>query len=290
MAEAGEESRWTAYTWYELGRLHVQRGRIAAARETLEQARDRYRTLAERTGEAEDGLGEALPLYALGYIAVEYGRTREAESYFERAIEIFERAGDARANDLVHLLGLVALDRGDVETAEKQFLRSAAHSEAIGDRRYLGEDRLQLALIDHLSESLESADEGYRCAATHLEAVGHQQVLIVCLSMHAALMAKQGRVEEARARIEAACRLLDLPEGSPVRVSCEACGAVVSVAEARAQEEPRCRTDGIEAARAVLQSLHAPREDGDEDGTAWISSSHMVRQAAGLLERMLGEE
>jgi DNA-binding winged helix-turn-helix (wHTH) protein/predicted ATPase/tetratricopeptide (TPR) repeat protein len=286
VADEDADLSWAAFLLYDLGRLRVQRGNIVAALQALEQARDRFGSLTSDDPEA--GLGEALPLYALGYIALEYGRTREAETYFQRAIDLFERAEDARANDLVHLLGLVALDRGDFSAAEKQFLQSAAHSEATGDRRYLGEDRLQLALIDHLCGSLETASEGYRCAAAHLEAVGHQQVLLLCWSMHAALMAKQGLLDQATARLEEASAFLKLPEGSAVRVACEASAAVLKVEKARANADLQIRAEQLKAAEGLLQRLGAPREQGDEDNTAWVSSSHMVRQATRLLERALG--
>ena len=79
--------------------------------------------------------GRAASLNSLGVIYLELNRTEEALKYFEEALELSERSGNAgRTGRLLNNIALIQIDRGEYQQALKNLRQSLQIKQELGDQ------------------------------------------------------------------------------------------------------------------------------------------------------------
>jgi putative nucleotidyltransferase with HDIG domain len=121
-----------------LARVQQNLGTIASIRGKLDVARGRYALSLDGYQSVKDEHGCALAYHNLGIVSRHQERFDDADSYFTKALEIAERAGD------MHLQGLCLLNHAEVHLARQLFdaaRRDAEASLAVFDQLGMREDK-----------------------------------------------------------------------------------------------------------------------------------------------------
>lgn len=170
--------------------IQVQIGIAHARLGDWDAAHGLLRRLADQTA----GPLRAMPLHALGFASLEFGRLDIAAAAFERALAV----DPDKAPLLVGLRGILALERGDL-TGAKPFLDdSRAHSHTLGDLGYMGEDDALSGYLAHRMGDLDRADDLYRSAQVLLRSGGKMKEIAHVWAFRAIVEGQRGQPRLAR--------------------------------------------------------------------------------------------
>jgi len=181
-----------------LGVLDAAVGRLEDAAAHHERAH----ILARETG---DPVGEAIALGDQGIVYHEIGRLADARSNYGKCLEIFRRSGDrlGESNALANL-GELSLALGDSTAARARLTDAGTLAAEIGYTPLVAFRDLLLGQLadeagedDHAVEMIGSAIDQMRDNSTPREVSNASAIL-------GELLFRQGRVDEARTRIEQA--------------------------------------------------------------------------------------
>jgi tetratricopeptide (TPR) repeat protein len=183
-------------------------GRLAAAREHQERRIALSREIGDRQGETH-ATGN------LGIVCIALGLLAEARTHLERWIELAREVGDRRGEALaVGNLGTLLWTLGRLGEAQEHAERWLASTREIGDRRQEGYALGTLAGLAEESGESALAERGFADAIDLLGAIGARSELADMLSARGALLARTGRIDAARADLEAA-RSLAVASSAP---------------------------------------------------------------------------
>ena len=140
----------------------------ALFRNDLEAAEGVHRQILSYLGSLNDPEAEpsvALAHHRLGLVAQERQRFDEAEQWYRKAMETYERLElEQHAADEYHQLGIVAHERQRLEEAEQWYRKALEIRERLGLERYAAGDYHQLGIVAQERQKFEEAEEWYRKA------------------------------------------------------------------------------------------------------------------------------
>jgi tetratricopeptide (TPR) repeat protein len=186
-----QQQRYLATTYYQLGMVAQDRGR-------LDEAADwQARSLAIRE-ELGDQRRTASSYHQLGNVAYQRGRLDEAADWYARSLAIREELGDRPGmTGSYHQLGNVAYQRGRLDEAADWYARSLAIREELGDRPGTASSYHQLGMVAEGRGRLDEAADWYARSLAIREKLGDQPG--TASSYH-----QLGRVAEGRGRLDEA--------------------------------------------------------------------------------------
>jgi len=127
------------------------------------------KTLPEPEAERKIAVG----YHQLGVIAEERQQFDEAEEWYRKALEIFEKLGLERdAADEYHQLGMIAQERQQFDVAEQWYREALEIRERLGLKRYAADDYHQLGMIAQERQQFDVAEQWYRKALEIFERLG----------------------------------------------------------------------------------------------------------------------
>jgi tetratricopeptide (TPR) repeat protein len=165
--------------------------------------------LADETGYA----GRAAVIPYLGGLLAQVGRFADARDLIAEAERIYEELG--AATSVIHC-GTVRADlellAGDLDAAERTLREQCEALERIRDRAHLAVRAAKLAETLYRQERYEDAEE-WAVVARDNAASDDRSVQLVLGPVEARLLAKGGRLSEARERAEEAVKLAETTDG-----------------------------------------------------------------------------
>jgi predicted ATPase len=248
---------------YNLGILESVLGRKDSSRDYALQCLQIQRSLGNEVGESD-----ALKL--LGTLALDGGREDEARQHFVQALEILRRAGD-RINEAVALrwLGDVEVSAGHLTAAEQLYRSALLVHRAVSEPRMEGFVLVQLGLVACERQSFTEATEWLDQSEALFARVADPTGLAVVHCYRSAVLAGQGRLEQAGAVLSEGRKLL---ESIGVRQMLPMAAAFEALLTAKVGD--------LHSARVRLTQL----ESGAKD-----ERSYLVRVALRLLRKALPE-
>ena len=192
------DRRGEAITLGNLAGVYHALGDFSRCKELGEQVLAVYQALGDRRNEAQ-------ALSNLGSAYHSLGELKVAQGYYQQAMALFRTIDDRRGEALTaENLGLVLHDLGDDGAARRYCEQALAIEREIGDRQGEAYALTYLGLaLEGLGE-LGAAAEAYREAAAIRTEIGQEGPALYDRVGLARIAAKQGRVEEAVAQVEAA--------------------------------------------------------------------------------------
>ena len=192
----------------------------ARAREMLTQAGDRAASLGapeegqryfEQAAELADDIAtEAALVDRAGRLAAPAGRLAEGRERLERAIELYEQAGDTSSAALASAaLGDIDVLEGKLEQAATRFDATLPTLEERGSSAELAATLAQLGRVQALRGEREQALVTLDRALQLAERLGLDEVLVQALTSRAISVIYEGRFVESRVLLEAAVELAD---------------------------------------------------------------------------------
>jgi len=129
----------------------LQLGKVLLDQKLFAEAERCYRAAARVSADDGSATVRATACWQLGYIAQGRWQLAEAESWFSKALALYEASGDNEAQVLVtlHKLGLVALHRGDYQAAEARLRRALSTELRQGLACDAAHDYHRLAAVAH---------------------------------------------------------------------------------------------------------------------------------------------
>jgi len=203
LSSVGEEmsadaDRERASVWmYLLG----EEANRALQRNELAEAEAAYQRILRYLGSLNNKNVEpkiAVVYHQLGRIAEERQQFDEAETWYRKALEIYERLGLERyaASDY-HQLGIIAQERQQFDEAETWYRKALEIYERLGLERYAASDYHQLGMIAEERQQFDEAETWYRKALEIKERLGHPPLLVNTLAQFGVLRRKQNRLHES---------------------------------------------------------------------------------------------
>jgi len=192
------DRRGEAITLGNLAGVYHALGDFSRCKELGEQVLAVYQALGDRRNEAQ-------ALSNLGSAYHSLGELKVAQRYYQQAMALFRTIDDRRGEALTaENLGLVLHDLGDDEAARRYCEQALAIEREIGDRQGEAYALTYLGLALEGLGKWEAAAEAYREAAAIRTEIGQEGPAFYDRVGLARIAAKQGRVEEAVAQVEAA--------------------------------------------------------------------------------------
>ena len=177
----------------QLGQLQWRRGRHADARETLEAA--------VRVGEtvgADDIVAEGLKL--IGNVLMMSGDRAEAQRYYERSLQLYERDGDVAGLANVHSnLAIVHRRMGRWDEALAELERSLVLRKRMGDPWGIGTVQNNIAEIYRTRGDAARAVVAYEDARATWEPIGYRAGVVLALTGLGAAVAEAGEPDKGLA-------------------------------------------------------------------------------------------
>ncbi|MDR7507373.1 MAG: AAA family ATPase [Armatimonadota bacterium] len=192
-----------ARAWLHRAFAEYDRASLTAAEDALARARDAFRRLGDRQGEAE-----AYEL--LGIITHSLrGRLGTARVAYRTALEMFRALGDARGEArATAFLGRATLDAGEIAAARPILHEALAVARAHRERTSEARSLVGLGIVEHLAGESASCVRYFQEAVATWHKMGNRDAEAYTrrhLAMH---LLRQGRVDEAGREVEAARTLL----------------------------------------------------------------------------------
>lgn len=287
----GRDQHPSSMNW--LGQVYLKRGEYEEARAELERARDSFRELGDRFGEATarhnlatimlnqgdyekarvefeevlqirqeigDRTGEATTRQQLATIAAKQGDYEAARAEFDEAQQTYQEIEDWRGEVRTrHNLATIAAEQGDYEKARSELEEALQIRQQIGDRSGEAKTRHNLASIALLERrDDEEARAGFEDALEIFREIGDRSWEATTRHQLATIALNQGDYEEARAGFEDALEIFrEIGDRS---------------GEAKARHQLASITlnqEGYEAARAEFEEVLLLRQEiGDRSGEA----------------------
>lgn len=146
-----------ASSYRRLGFLTFERGDLDAATEYYTQARDSYRIIDDRVGEADCHKG-------LGSVVLVQGNYDRAVKYLEQSLATYREVGASRNKRVLVLnnLGLIATRRGDLDRAEDYLERSIDIGRDTERHWSLAQAYSNRGMVARLRGDLDHAEDCYR--------------------------------------------------------------------------------------------------------------------------------
>lgn len=177
----------------QLGQLHWGRGRHADARKTLEAA-----VRAGEAAGADDIVAEGLKL--IGNVLMMSGDRAEAQSYYERSLELYERHGDVAGLANVHSnLAIVHRRMGRWEEAIAELEQSLALRKRMGDPWGIGTVQNNIAEIYRTRDDAARAVAAYEDALAIWRPIGYRAGVVLALTGLGAAVAEAGEPDKGLA-------------------------------------------------------------------------------------------
>ncbi|MBM3215299.1 tetratricopeptide repeat protein [Candidatus Poribacteria bacterium] len=131
-------------------------------------------------------------------MAEERQRFDEAEAWYRKALEIFERLGLERdAADDYHQLGIIAQERQRFDQAEAWYRKALKIFERLGLERDAASDYHQLGIIAEERQRFDEAEAWYRKALETYERQEHPPLMVNTLAQIGVLRCRQDRPDES---------------------------------------------------------------------------------------------
>jgi tetratricopeptide (TPR) repeat protein len=200
--------RWEDVATGNLGIVAVSLGRYAEARERFERSLETAREIGDRQGEARATAGLGVVLFSLGRFA-------ESWEFGERRLALVRETADRRGESL-GLENLGALNRhvGRFAEARRLFEGALGIAREIGARHNEAHVLQTIADLDWEEGDVDASARATSEAIEIRRAVGGRDGEAESLCMRGTLAARLGRVDDARADLEAAlaiARELSMP-------------------------------------------------------------------------------
>jgi tetratricopeptide (TPR) repeat protein len=181
-----------------LANVHIRSGLVDRARPLLLQALDAARA-------ANDRILEGRVLNNIGLVHAVYDEFEDAIRYFRQAIQVREDVGYTRGVAVNHHnIGDMHFIHGDLKRAYVSFQRSRDLAEDIGWTRGVAMNDVYLAYIDAVERrdlsGISRIDETILVARD----LGDSEVALSGTWLSARLLARVGRADEARERLQRA--------------------------------------------------------------------------------------
>jgi tetratricopeptide (TPR) repeat protein len=179
--------------------LRLRRARVQAALGELDEAAERFRTVASDAGVVGRADLRGAALVGLGNVLQKQGRGAEARVPLADANAIAEETGDARLH-VQSLFELAALDHnfaGDHELAVTELERALRLAAELDDRPLLAEGELRLGFLLSACGALEQAEAALARSAAIGSELGSRRDETRAIFMQAYTAFYRGRVEEA---------------------------------------------------------------------------------------------
>ncbi|MSP92881.1 MAG: hypothetical protein EXR79_13925 [Myxococcales bacterium] len=187
------------------------------------------RTLLDEAGRrfaAAGNLAGAInALVCVGDLERGAGKLQEAEMAFASAVRLADLPAlrPLLANALLNL-GHAQRDRGDAQAAQRAFVRSAQAAQGAGDAVGVARARLAETMLRADHEPPASVLEAFAAVERMFDAVGQRSGTLAARVNRAALLARCGHLDAARAALESASlaftQLGDLRADADVRLAC----------------------------------------------------------------------
>jgi serine/threonine protein kinase/tetratricopeptide (TPR) repeat protein len=191
-----------------LGLLFQEVGSLGEAREHYERQLALCREIGDRAGEG-NATGN------LGSVVRSLGRPGEARAHFERAIALAREIGHREVEAIATgNLALALGTLGRIREAREHLERSLALAREIRNRHIEGFALQSLADLSAGELDVATAERHYAEALDLRRKIGHRVGEAVTLRARGVLYARLGRIEEARAALDAGCvlaRELEMP-------------------------------------------------------------------------------
>lgn len=278
LAGAADDPALRAAVLTDLGVVHHHHRRDpAAARAAYDEALALARGVADRQTEGR----------ALGNLAALFHDQRaldRARVHYHEVLELVRDLGNRRL-EAIHVanLGVLEQECGRLPRARAHFEAAIELLHALGERRHAAIVTSNHATLDHEEGALEAARRGHERALTLLREVGDAYSEGLCLSRLGRVTAALGWIDDARACVSAAERLLSRTADPVAQQVVHVDRGFIELAEAAAADAP-------EAARAALAAVRRRIEDAraaPPGEPPWIDRSDDIRAAVRLLERGL---
>ncbi len=173
------------------GRLAVESGQLERAEPWYEEALALTRSIGDREN-------EAWALHGLGHLTYERGDAERAAEYFESSLALFLELGmHGPAGGRLTYLAEIALDSQEFELARERLDRALEQYTIARDQLGVGGTIHSLGDLALRTGDLEQAAEHYREALELMRGAFVDYDAAYCLGGLAAVLAQQGRREEA---------------------------------------------------------------------------------------------
>lgn len=199
--EAGRRD-WAALALRNLGFVHILLGQLKEARETLDKAL-RY----QRQG---DFRGRVVVLLHLGWIDYLEGKPSAALERYAAALSLSRKEGD-RANEAGALdrQGTARLALGRVDEALLSYLDALAIFREIGQLKAAAHVEANLGWLHLRKRDLEEAKGFFETSLQGFRQAGDSHGEASALYLGSRIARRQGRLGEARRRVEAVLRIVE---------------------------------------------------------------------------------
>jgi len=143
--------------------------------ETAEKVYDDMRKILEKSDFESMKNHLASCYHQLGWVIQERGDLDSAESWYKKALVIFE-ALENRSNmaSSYHQLGIVAQERGDLDSAESWYKKALVIFEALENRLDVAFSYDQMGIVAQKRGDLDSAESWYKKSLEISEALGNR--------------------------------------------------------------------------------------------------------------------
>jgi len=190
--------RWEVVATGNLGIVDVSQGRYADAREHFERSLELARQIGDRQAEARGTAG-------LGVVLFNLGRLAEAWELGERRLVLMRETADRRGESLaLENMGLLFRCVGRLEEARPLFESALGMAREIGARHNEAHVLQTIAELDAEEGDLDASERATTEALEIRRAVGARDGEAESLCARGALAALLGRVDDARAALDAA--------------------------------------------------------------------------------------
>ena len=254
-------------------------------RETT-SARALYERALGHAREADDHHLEGRILGNLAALLHDSHRFDDALAQYRDALALLREVGDRRL-EAIHVanLGILEQERNELSRARGHYEASLELLVELGDQRLEAIVASNLGTLDHEEGRMSEARASHERALGILRSVGDRHSEALCLGRLARVHAATDYLDDARACIAAAERLLGRYENPLAAEAIRIDRGFIDAAEARAKlsADPDAAATHLEQAKGRIE--HATTGNADEP--SWADRSDDIRSAVRLLERDL---
>jgi DNA-binding NtrC family response regulator/tetratricopeptide (TPR) repeat protein len=231
-----------------LGGIHMRAGRVKESQECFESALFTFRRINNREGTAK-------ALNNLGMLLKSGPRWRDALDYLRQTLAISEEVGNT-ANVAAHCinLGILCTKLCEWKEAERALIRGVSICKEIGNNYAATCGHLALGNLQRRRGRHARAAETYAQARILAEENKYGRETVLCWEFEGDLLADQGKLEEARAKLE---RGLELAKAVAPR------GDLTPEIERRLAQVTLRLGDPAQAERLATRAYRGARHVGD---------------------------
>lgn len=260
-------------------RLHGQRETSAA--------KPMYQRALRHAREADDHHLEGRILGNLAALLHDSHQFDDALAQYREALALLRETGDRRL-EAIHVsnLGILEQERGELSRARGHYEAALELLGELGDPRIEAIVASNVGTLEHEEGRMSEARTGHERALAILRSVGDRHSEALCLGRLARVYAATDYLDDARACIAAAQRLLGRYEDPLAAEAVRIDRGFIDAAEAR----ERLRDGKSDDATALLEQARERIEHattGNDGAPSWADRSDDIRSAVRLLEREL---